>query len=82
MMTLFDQEYLTGVYVKEQQEEAWEEGITACAQSTQGSSVLRMHEQGCSADSIAKILGPDRGHRDRMDLGRSGSGIGMRLRIL
>ena len=53
MMTLFDQKYLTGVYVKEQREEARAEA----REDTQRSNVLRMYEQGCSADSIAKMLG-------------------------
>ena len=49
MMTLFDQEYLTGIYVKEQREEARED--------TQRSNAIRMHEQGVSVDSIATMLG-------------------------
>ena len=39
MMTLFDQEYLTGVYVKEQREEARAEA----REDTQRSNVLRMN---------------------------------------
>ena len=49
MMTLFDQEYLTGVYVKEQREEARED--------TQKEIALRMYNEGNSADTIARLIG-------------------------
>ena len=52
MMTLFDQDYLTMVYGKEQREEGREEG----SKDTQKANVLRLHGQGFSSDSIATML--------------------------
>ena len=52
MMTLFDQDYLTMVYGREQREEGREEGV----RNTQKANVLRLHGQGFSSDSIAAML--------------------------
>ena len=52
MMTLFDQDYLTMIYGKEQREEGREEG----SKDTQKANVLRLHGRGFSSDSIATML--------------------------
>ena len=60
MMTLFDQDYLTMIYGKEQREEGREEGRLAGreegSKDTQKANVLRLHGQGFSSDSIATML--------------------------
>ena len=53
MMTLFDQEYLNKIYIRERTEEARAEA----RENTQKEIAIRMHEQGCSAENIALMLG-------------------------
>ena len=71
MMTLFDQEYLTDIYVVKEQRE-----------DTQRSNVLRMHETGLPGRQHCNDAWPELGYRDRMNLERCGSGIEVRPQIL